>query len=149
MNYEKELAAALRTPELWFEQLCNVITTLLWGVGVWMMITGSIFGFFTGALLVSIDITSFSSTELLNVSVTIFKITGIFVAGLVALVGLPKRLKNVFRLHSQYRIDRYHQIKQSIEFDIDNTEALLLQYELIHKEDILRRKKQLKPGRLL
>ena len=149
MNYRNEMAVALRNPELWLEQVKNIIRTLLWAAGTWLVLTGSLFGFFVAVFVATTDAASFAVTELLEVVVTIFKFTGVIVAGVVILGGTPKKLINVFHQRTQSRIDRADEIKRRIESNIELTETLLLRYGLLQPEDIQKRKNNLPPGELL
>ncbi len=152
MNIEDELRDAYRCPENWLAQASNVLNSILWFLGSWILTTTVVLGFVFLLIALNIDDSDISELNYQDIQSGL-KLLFIFVSGIsiLFLVGfaLPKRIRNVFRNAAENRVKRYQQIRKSMSDQIDLTEKILLKHNLISKENVDSRKSSLKEDRLL
>lgn len=149
-DYQHELSKAKRVPELWWDQFNNIISATLWAFGVWIIVNTLLFGALSFGLFLSLDATSpISILNLQEAAWNLISVTSVLAAGVIALFGFPRKIKNVFALHAHDRCRRNERIIQDISTSIDVTETLLVKHGLISENDVECRKAGLQPGRLL
>lgn len=149
-DYQRELSKAKRDPKLWWDQCGNIISATLWAFGAWMMVTTLLFSALSLGLFLSLDADSpISIPDLQEAAWNLLSVTSVLAAGVVALFGLPRKMKNVFALHAHDRFRRNERIIQDISTSIDVTETLLVKHGLISENDVECRKAGLRRGRLL
>lgn len=61
-------------------------------------------------------------------------------AMVVLIFGLPWRLKNVFRIEAERRVEIYQSIKREVESQIETTDGLLLSYGMSTQDAIEERR---------
>ncbi|HEB93130.1 MAG TPA: hypothetical protein ENI94_06620 [Gammaproteobacteria bacterium] len=115
-----------------------------------MMVTTLLFSALSLGLFLSLDADSpISIPDLQEAAWNLLSVTSVLAAGVVALFGLPRKMKNVFALHAHDRFRRNERIIQDISTSIDVTETLLVKHGLISENDVECRKAGLRRGRLL
>jgi len=141
MEVTTEVKKQYRSCDAWFAQIGNVFRSLLWAAGTWVFLTALFVGVqCIGAILSSdwVPGNEVEFREAFNFVVTISAGVSAFV---VLMFGLPYRLKNVFLVEAERRVERYQSIRKQVASQIEITDSLLLSYGLITKEDIDQRPK--------
>lgn len=144
MNLDTELKKEYRSWENWLDQFSNVIYSLLWSVGFWLILSTTLIG------LASIFLVLFhDGSEVTFIDFqTIFTSIVIFCSGISSVLvfgfGASSKFRNVFKDIARDRISRYNSIKHEFESQIDTTESLLLKYKLVTKEQIEERHNETK-----
>ena len=150
MELQAEIKKELRDGFTWGGQTSNVISSLAWLFGTWIWMTTLALGAVTGAVFLTWE-PGFEMTfaELQSAFGYLLAMVGLITLFTLIVFGLPKRLRNVFRDVAQNRIDREKAIKEKVMSQIETTEALLVGYGLISREDVDARKSTLTNDRLI
>lgn len=143
MEVTTEVQKQYRSVDAWASQLGNVVRSLLWAAGTWMALSVLLVGVqCIGAILFS-DWVPGNEAEFREAANFVATISGGAAAFAVLIFGLPFRLKNVFRMEAERRVERYQSAKKQVASQIEITDSLLISYGLISKEDIEQRPKML------
>lgn len=152
LNLKKEISAAYKKSNNWFAQAGNVVYSIAWIIGTWVMITTVIVGALAIIFMLNISEADMSQATHPGFQSGL-KMTVMFVSAatvfFIAVFGLPKRLRNIFLEVAQDRVARHSAIMREITDQVDTAEALLLSHKLISEDDILKRKSDLPDGRVL
>ena len=109
LNITSETKKELRSFESWTCQLTNILSSIFWLLGAWVIQTTTLIGAVAILMLLTMSEGDISSITI-PVFLADFKEGFIWVGAVSALItvvfGLPKRLKNVFKDIAQYRIER-------------------------------------------
>jgi nitrate reductase gamma subunit len=141
MEVTTEVHKQYRSVDAWAAQLGNVVRSLLWATGAWVALSVLLVGAqFIGAILFS-DWVPANEAEFKEAANFVATVSGGVAAFAVLIFGLPFRLKNVFRMEAERRVERYQSAKKQVASQIEITDSLLISYGLISKEDIEKRPK--------
>ncbi|GAB0154555.1 hypothetical protein [Marinobacterium sp. BA1] len=143
MEVTTEVHKQYRSVDAWAAQLGNVVRSLLWATGTWLALSVLLVGAqFIGAILFS-DWVPANEAEFKEAANFVATVSGGVAAFAVLIFGLPLpfRLKNVFRMEAERRVERYQSAKKQVASQIEITDSLLISYGLISKEDIEKRPK--------
>ncbi len=152
VNMKDELNAAYKEPENWFLQVFNLFYCAFWFFGRWIITTTALVGFCSILLALNIpknviDLSIYNDFKSALEAVFIF--SGTISAFLIAVFGLPKKLRNVFRDIASDRVHRYVTIKRETMERVYISEMLLLKHGLITEEGIELRKSKLTKGQIV
>ena len=89
------------------------------------------------------EFVTFSYEELRNFVFLIISMFAIVSASFIAALGLPKKLQNVFKKNAKDKLFHYEKTINNLQSQVDITESLLLQYDLITQDDINKRQAHL------
>ncbi len=140
MNLDNEVKKELYSVESWIIQISNIIYTIFWLIGWWLMLSAFLIGLACIVLVLTHDENGFTFTVFQTGFRSIVIYSSAISAILVFCVGFPKKIRNVFFEIASNRVNRYKSIKHEFESQMITTEGLLLEYNLITKDQIEKRK---------
>lgn len=147
MELKEEIKKEYRNCLTWSDQISNILSSLMWALGVWLsIITISIMAIGI-AFFLTWDINQGTSLSLAKDSFKYLIIyVGVISALIVALFGLPNKVRNIFKDNAEDRIERYIALKREYDSQIETIDLLLLKYDLITKKQVIDRKSKNKPS---
>lgn len=140
MDLQTELKKEYKNKENWLRQFGNILYALIWNIGLWIALSMILLGVVCIAFVWSHDGSPVTFIEIQKVFKYFTFVVGVISAALILICGIPAKLQNVFKEIATDRITRYQKIRKKIESQIDTTDALLIQYGLITKDDVNSRK---------
>lgn len=142
-TYSDALNKQLHNPEVYIEQLSNLLFGLFRVLGWWVAMTTIYSSATVIFAFITVDLGAYSQGDLqegLRVVVTLAATA----AALGCLLGNTGKFRNVFSARAMDEVERYRAIEEKIGSQIDTTECLLVQYGLITEADVERRRVELK-----
>ena len=143
MELQVEVKKQYRSLETWLEQISNILSTIFWFLGTWLIQTVVLVGVVWIYIALTYKGESYAITEFQHLLKNTLFLCGLFTTIVTGIFGLPRHLRNVFKEKAFDRLQRYSSVKKQFENQVQTTDDLLLKYGLITQKDIENRKKGL------